>query len=112
MARNPEDQLRGIIETALYRHREESYAGDTKGAAEAVVAVLADEIPDGYDDLLRTLAERQQPEPVAIVSGDMAVELPGPPDRVVDLMEALQQSVAQAKEARSRHPQPSERNER
>jgi hypothetical protein len=59
MARDPEDQLRGIILTALRRHSEESYAGDTKGAADSVLSALADEIPDGYDDLLRSLAERQ-----------------------------------------------------
>jgi hypothetical protein len=47
-------------------------------------------------------------EPVTTVtSGDMAVELPGiEPDKVVDLMEALEQSVAAAKDARTRHPQP------
>lgn len=45
-----------------------------------------------------------------VSSGDMAVELPGiEPDRVVDLMEALEQSVAAAKDARQRHPQPANR---
>lgn len=40
-------------------------------------------------------------------SGDMAVELPGiEPDKVVDLMEALERSIAEAKAARKRHPQP------
>lgn len=39
--------------------------------------------------------------------GDMAVELPGiEPDKVVDLMAALEQSIAAAKEARRRDPQP------
>jgi hypothetical protein len=47
-----------------------------------------------------------EPGPVTIVSGDMAVELPGPPDQVVDLMDALERSVAAAKEARSQRPQP------
>ncbi len=102
--RDPEDQLRGIVKIALDRHREDSYLGDTAGAADSVLAALADEIPDGYDDLLRCLAEREPT--VTVVSGDMAVELPGPPDKVVDLMAALEQSVAAAKEARSRRTQP------
>lgn len=43
-------------------------------------------------------------EPVTVVSGDMAVELPGvTEDRVIDLMAALEESVAAAKEARTRH---------
>jgi hypothetical protein len=41
----------------------------------------------------------------AAVSDDMAVELPVPPDRVVDLMAALERSVADAKAARTRRPQ-------
>jgi hypothetical protein len=64
MARDPEDQLRGIIETALDRHVDE-HGGDpidSDGFAGSVLAALADEIPDGFDDLLRTLAERQPGE--------------------------------------------------
>lgn len=56
--RDPEDQLRGIVLAALGR------VGDDRGfthaitAANSVLAVLADEIPDGFDDLLRCLADR------------------------------------------------------
>lgn len=59
-------------------------------------------------DLERFLAANHpEPEPSAvIVSGDMAVELPASPNQVVDLMAALEKSVAAAKEARRRHPQP------
>lgn len=102
--RDPEGLLRGIIQTALNRHREDSYLGDTAGAAESVLAAMADEIPDGYDDLLRGLDEREPT--VTVVSGDMAVELPGPVDRVVDLMAQLERAVAAARDARARRPQP------
>lgn len=59
----PEGELRRIIETALDQHHEENYAGDTKGAADAIMAALADEFPDGYADLLRCVdgpARRQR----------------------------------------------------
>lgn len=37
-----------------------------------------------------------------VTSGDMAVELPAPPDVVTDLMAALEDSIAKAKEARAK----------
>lgn len=51
------------------------------------------------------------PEPsgegsTTVTAGDMAVELPAPPDVIVDLMDALERSMADAKDARTRHPQP------
>lgn len=46
------------------------------------------------------------PETTVVSCGDMAIELPAPKDRVVDLMAALEDSIARAKEARTRHPQP------
>jgi hypothetical protein len=60
--RDPEDQLRGIIQTALDRYADDvplSAVAAVVVATDSVLAALADEIPDGYDDLLRGLAERQ-----------------------------------------------------
>lgn len=111
-AADPEDDLRAIVLTALDRYADDvGGRPDNEGAADSVLAALADEIPDGYDGLLRCLAERgpgshPEPESVFVVSGEMAVELPGPADRVLDLMGALEQSVAAAKEARTRRPRP------
>lgn len=48
---------------------------------------------------------------VFVTSGDMSVELPVSPDKVVDLMAALEQSVTAAKDARARRTQPTERRE-
>lgn len=63
--RDPEGRLRAIVLKALDRHANEALADldprwpATEGAANSVLAALADEIPDGYDDLLRCLAERR-----------------------------------------------------
>lgn len=50
--RRAEDVVRGIVRTALDRHREDNYPGDTTGATDSVLAALEDELPDGFDALL------------------------------------------------------------
>lgn len=76
-----------------------------------VVLGLLDEI-----DRLRAIVDDFVPTPQERASGapllpDLelpraSTELPVPSDRVVDLMAALEMSVAAAKQARTRHPHP------
>ncbi len=52
-------------------------------------------------------AAAERPAVATVSAGNMAVELPGiEPDKVVDLMEALERSVADARAAWKRYPQP------
>lgn len=84
---------------------------DLAALVDVAAGAVSDETADdpGVMRLMRYLAANhaEKPAPTAFVQhGDMAVELPGiEPDKVVDLMEALERSVNEAKTARRRGPQ-------
>lgn len=64
----------------------------------------SDPNPTGDGEMMTALGRVVGVEPTAFVQhGDMAVELPGiEPERAVDLMEALERSISEAKAARRR----------
>jgi hypothetical protein len=86
----------------LARHVNYSMCGEKVGEHVLTYDAAGEPLLDG-EPMYRT----REPEPTTVTSGAMAVELPGvEPDKVVDLMAALERSVAEAKAARKRHPQP------
>jgi len=99
---NEIERLRAVIQDV---RDEGEPINNTWGACSWCAAHLeggADHKPDcAWPQVMEATDQGAGPSTM-VTSGDMAVELPVPTDCVPDLMEALEQSITAAKEARQR----------